>query len=251
MGRHERLLSIVSPLALLVAWEVIVQLGLVDRRFIAAPSVIVRELVAMTASGELPRHLGVSLMRIALGFVLGVVPAIVVGLWMGLSRPVRAVVDPLISATYPIPKIAILPLVMVFLGIGEASKVAIVAIAAFFPVIVNTYTGVVTLDRVYLDVAKSFRAKRTLVFRRVVLPGALPVIFAGLRLALGVCLIIIVSAEFVAAREGIGFLIWSSWETLVIEKMFVGLLVIAVIGTVFTLLLREVQAWAIPWKSER
>ncbi len=248
--RHERLLSIVSPLALLALWELVVQLSLVDRRFIAAPSLIGRELVAMALSGELTRHVLASLLRIAGGFVLGVVPAVLLGLWMGLSRPVRAVVDPLIAATYPIPKIAILPLVMVFLGIGEASKVAIVAIAAFFPVAINTYTGVATVDRIYLDVAQSFRATRALTFRRVVLPGALPVIFAGLRLALGVCLIVIVSAEFVAAREGIGFLIWSSWETLVIEKMFVGLLVIAVIGTVFTVILREIQAWAIPWKVD-
>ena len=247
---RERLLSILSPLALLVLWEAVVQAGLVDRRFIAAPSRILVELGKMAASGELARHVLASLGRIAGGFLLGVVPGILLGLWMGLSRPVRAVIDPLISATYPIPKIAILPLIMVFLGIGEASKVAIVAIAAFFPVIVNTYTGVATLDRIYLDVARSFGASRRLVFRRVVFPGALPVIFAGIRLALGVCLIIIVSAEFVAAREGIGFLIWSSWETLVIEKMFVGLLVIAVIGTVFTLLLREVQTWAIPWKTD-
>lgn len=248
--RRERILSLASPLALLLLWELAVRAQLVDRRFIAAPSLILVEIWKMAASGELFRHLLVSLGRIAGGFLIGVAPAVLLGLWMGLSRPVRAVIDPLVAALYPIPKIAILPLVMVFLGIGEASKVAIVAIAAFFPVIINTYTGVVNVERIYLDVARSFGAGRGLIFRRVVFPGALPVIFAGVRLALGVCLIVIVSAEFVAAREGIGFLIWSSWETLVIEKMFVGLLVIAAIGTASTVLLREAQAWAIPWKAD-
>ena len=251
MKSGERWLSLGSPLLLLVLWEVSVQAGWLDPRFIAAPSIILFKLWQMLGSGELLRHLGASLMRIAAGFVIGVVPAVLLGLWMGLSRPVRAIVDPLIGAIYPIPKIAILPLLMVLLGIGEASKIAVVAISAFFPVIVNTYTGVVNVERIYLDVAQSFGASRALVFRRVVFPGALPVIFAGIRLALGVCLIVIVSAEFVAARDGIGFLIWSSWETLVIEKMFVGLLVISVIGTLMNIGLKELQGWAIPWQVEQ
>jgi ABC-type nitrate/sulfonate/bicarbonate transport system permease component len=250
MKGRERLLSILSPLLLLAVWEVAVRAGLVDRRFIAAPSIILVALWDMLASGELARHVGISLWRIAAGFGIGVVPAVLLGLWMGLSRPVRAVIDPLIAAVYPIPKIAILPLLMVFFGIGESSKIAVVAISAFFPIVINTYAGVANIERVYLDVAQSFGASRALVFRRVVFPGALPVIFAGIRLALGVCLIVIVSAEFVAARSGIGFLIWSSWEMLLIDKMFVGLLVIAVIGTLLTILLREIQRWAIPWRSE-
>lgn len=250
MKGRERLLSILSPLLLLAVWEISVRAGLVDRRFIAAPSIILIALWDMLVSGELMRHLGASLGRIAAGFAIGVVPAVLLGLWMGISRPVRAVVDPLIAAVYPIPKIAVLPLLMVFFGIGEGSKIAVVAISAFFPVIINTYAGVANVDRIYLDVARSFGAGRALVFRRVVFPGALPVIFAGIRLALGVCLIVIVSAEFVAARSGIGFLIWSSWETLLIDKMFVGLLVIAVIGTLVNILLREIQARAIPWQSE-
>lgn len=251
MNGRERWLSVGSPLLLLVLWEISVQAGWLDRRFIAAPSLILGELWRMLASGELLRHLAASLGRIAAGFAIGVVPAILLGLWMGLSRPVRAIIDPLIGAIYPIPKIAILPLLMVLLGIGEASKIAVVAISVFFPVIVNTYAGVTTVERIYLDVAQSFGAGRALVFRRVVFPGALPVIFAGIRLALGVSLIVIVSAEFVAARDGIGFLIWSSWETLVIEKMFVGLLVISIIGTLLNVALKELQRWAIPWQTER
>lgn len=250
MNNRERWLSVGSPLLLLLLWELAVRAGWLDARFIAAPSLILVRLWQMVLSGELLRHVSASMERIVAGFVIGVIPAILLGLWMGLSRPVRAIVDPLIGAIYPIPKIAILPLLMVLLGIGEASKIAVVAISAFFPVIVNTHTGVATVDRIYLDVAQSFGASRALVFRRVVFPGALPVIFAGIRLALGVCLIVIVSAEFVAARDGIGFLIWSSWETLVIEKMFVGLLVISVIGTLMNIGLKELQRWAIPWQRD-
>ena len=114
---------------------------------------------------------------------------------MGLSRYVRAALDPIVAATFPIPKIAILPLIMLYLGIGEASKIAIIAIAVVYLVLINTMVGVLTIDRVYFDVAKSYNAPWRKLFTRVIIPGAAPMIFAGLRLSLGVSLIVIVSAS--------------------------------------------------------
>jgi NitT/TauT family transport system permease protein len=247
----ERLLAIGSPVALLVLWQILSWLKVLDARFIPSPLTIFEGGVVLIRSGELWTHLSASLWRLAGGFLIGTIPGIALGLVMGLSRYVRAALDPIVAATYPIPKIAILPLVMLYLGIGETSKIAIIAIAVVYLVLINTMVGVLTIDAIYFDVAKSYNAPWRKLFTRVIIPGALPLIFAGLRLSLGVSLIVIVSAEFVAAKAGIGYLIWSSWETLVIENMFVGIIVITVLGVVSTFLLKELERVLIPWRRER
>jgi ABC-type nitrate/sulfonate/bicarbonate transport system permease component len=247
----ERLLAVGSPVALLVLWQILSWLKVLDARFIPSPLTIFEGGVVLIRSGELWTHLSASLWRLAGGFLIGTIPGIALGLVMGLSRYVRAALDPIVAATYPIPKIAILPLVMLYLGIGEASKIAIIAIAVIYLVLINTMVGVLTIERVYFDVAKSYNAPWRKLFTRVIIPGAAPMIFAGLRLSLGVSLIVIVSAEFVAAKAGIGYLIWSSWETLVIENMFVGIIVITVLGVVSTFLLKELERVLMPWRREQ
>jgi len=247
----ERLLAIGSPVALLVLWQILSWLKVLDARFIPSPLTIFEGGIVLIRSGELWTHLSVSLWRLAAGFVVGAVPGIALGLIMGLSRYVRAALDPIVAATFPIPKIAILPLIMLYLGIGEASKIAIIAIAVIYLVLINTMVGVMTIEAIYFDVAKSYNAPWRKLFTRVIIPGAAPMIFAGLRLSLGVSLIVIVSAEFVAAKAGIGYLIWSSWETLVIENMFVGIIVITVLGVVSTFLLKELERFLMPWSREQ
>jgi ABC-type nitrate/sulfonate/bicarbonate transport system permease component len=247
---HERMLAIGSPVLLLVVWELLVRAKFLDARFVPAPSTIFETAWQMILSGELWEHVRASLLRLAGGFVVGVVPGIAIGLVMGLNRYVRAALDPLVAATFPIPKIAILPLLMLAFGIGEASKIAVIAIAVVYLALINTMLGVVTLDRVYFEVARNYGAPWRKLFTRVIIPGALPHIFAGLRLSLGVSLIVIVSAEFVAAKSGIGYLIWTSWESLVIEKMFVGIIVITLLGVVFNAILKEVERLCIPWRNE-
>jgi len=248
---QERLLAIVSPLALLAVWQLMSWMKMLDTRFIPSPVTIGEGAYKLVESGELWVHLGVSLWRLLMGFIVAALPGILIGLIMGLSRWARAVLDPIVAATFPIPKIAILPLIMLFLGIGESSKIAIVAIAVIYLVLINTMVGVMTIDPVYFDVAKNYGAPWHKLFTRVIIPGALPLIFAGLRLGLGVSLIVIVAAEFVAAKSGIGYLIWTSWETLIIENMFVGIIVITVLGVVTTFILREIERALIPWRKER
>ena len=170
---------------------------------------------------------------------------------MGLYRPIRTAIDPLISATYPIPKSAILPLVLLIFGLGEMSKIVMVALGVFYPVVINTITGVLQIDRIYLDVGKNFRASRWQTFRTIALPGALPSIMAGVKIGVGLGLILIAISEMVGAKTGIGFMIWDAWQVLSVETMYVGLLVIAIIGFVLTLILNEVESWLLPWRRER
>ena len=249
-----RLLSVLSPLLLLALWEFFARVGTIDTRFFPAPSTIFETFVQMlrpTAQfpqGELWANLSASLQRIVIGFLIGAVPGIIIGLAMGLFGPIRAIVQPLIDGTFPIPKIAILPLFIMVFGIGEDSKYAIIATAVIYLVLINTAAGVRNIDKIYLDVGKNYHASRWMMFRDVALPGALPMILAGLRVGMGVALLVIVAAEFVGAKSGVGYLIWTSWQVFQVEKMYVGLLVTAILGFAAAVLLNWMDHVLIPWR---
>ena len=251
METKERLLSIVSPVALLVLWQILSWVGALDPRFVPSPIGIGAAAYGLLLDGELMHHIWISLLRVAAGFVVGAIPGMAIGLAMGISRWARAAIDPVVAALFPIPKISLLPLIMLYLGIGEASKVALVALAVIFLVLINAMAGVLAIDPIYFDVAKNYGASRRKLWTRIVIPGALPMIFVGMRLGIGVAFIVIVAAEFVAARSGIGYLIWTSWEVMRIENMFVGIIVITVLGVLSTFLLRELERLVIPWRKER
>jgi NitT/TauT family transport system permease protein len=248
-NNREQLLGILSPVALILLWELAARLEWIDTRFFPAPSSVVATFGELIQSGELWLHTWASVQRLFWGFLVGGIPALLLGVLMGLYRPVRAAIDPLISATYPIPKSAILPLVLLIFGLGEMSKVVMVALGAFYPIVINTLVGVVNLDRIYLDVGHNFRASKWQVFRTIALPGALPSIMAGIKLAMGMGLILIAISEMVAANDGIGFMIWNAWQVLTVDTMYVGLLVIAILGFVFSVILDQIERWLIPWKS--
>jgi ABC-type nitrate/sulfonate/bicarbonate transport system permease component len=247
---RERLLYFISPIGLLVVWELLLKAGYGDPRFIPPPSAIAVRFWHLATNGELATHVGATLYRVAFGFVLGSVPAVAVGLLMAMFKPVRIFFDPLIAALFPIPKIALAPLLLLAFGFGDASKVALVAIAVFFPVIVNTYVGAANIEKIYWDVARNYGASQTVMFSRIVFFGALPTIFAGLRIAVAVSFIVLVAAEFVATKIGIGYLIWNSWELLQVDTMFVGIVTIGVLGLITSVALREIERKAIPWKSD-
>jgi ABC-type nitrate/sulfonate/bicarbonate transport system permease component len=244
----ERILSLLSPIILLLIWEAASWAGKIDLRFFPAPSAIFTEMEHMIESGELWMHLSISLQRIGVGFLIGAVPGIVIGLGVGLFAPVRALVQPLIDSTFPIPKIAILPLFIMIFGLGEESKYAIIATGVIYMVLINTAAGVRNIDKIYLDVGRNYHAGKWMMFTDIALPGALPLIVAGLKLGMGVALLVIVSAEFVGAKSGIGYLIWTSWQVFQVEKMYVGLLVSAILGFGVAVLLEYLEQVLIPWK---
>ena len=246
---RERLLSLISPIGLLVLWQVLLMAGFGDRRFIPAPTDIAVRFAALVANGELATHVLVTLYRVFAGFFIGVVPAIAVGLLMAMFKPVRVFFDPLIAALFPIPKIALMPLLLLAFGFGDASKIALVVIAVFFPVVVNTYVGAANIEKIYWDVGKNFGASQRVMFTRVVFFGALPMIFAGLRIALAVSFIVLVASEFVASKTGIGYLIWNSWELLQVDTMFVGIVTIGILGLITSAAFQEIERKVIPWKA--
>ncbi len=246
----ERLISITSPVLLLIAWEGLGRAGLLDQRFFPVPTAIVSTFVRLLSNGELLGHTTISLSRVAAGFAFGAIPALALGIAMGLSRYVRAALKPMVGALYPIPKTAIFPLLLLIFGIGESSKYAFVAIGVFFVVLLNTMAGVLSIDKVYFDVGKNFGASRRNVFFTIAFPGALPLIFAGLRLAWGNALLLVVVAELLAARNGLGAFIWNAWQTFTVEAMYVGVVTISLIGYLSFLIFDELERWLIPWKTQ-
>jgi ABC-type nitrate/sulfonate/bicarbonate transport system permease component len=248
MSALDRSLSVLTPLALLAIWEIAAGFGAIDTAFFPAPTAILAEFYDMLRTGELFNHTMISLVRIIVGFSIGTAIGIALGLAIGLNKTVAAMFQPLIDMTFPIPKVGLLPLVIILFGLGEASKYVIIAISCFYLVVINTVAGVRQIDRIYLDVGRNYHANRRLMFMDVALPGALPTIMAGVKISMGVSLIIIVSAESLAAKSGIGFLIWTSWQVFQVEKMYVGLFVSALLGLGFTVLLNWVERKLIPWK---
>jgi NitT/TauT family transport system permease protein len=232
---------------ILIAWEVAGRIGMLNPLFFPVPSLIFMEFFSMVKDGEIQDNLSITLLRMFGGFLIGAVSGLVVGLWMGTSEKVRILLDPVISATYPIPKLAIFPLLMVIFGIGELSKIMAIAIGCFFIVVLNTMAGVRNINKVYFDIAKNYGASRSKVFSRVVLPASLPMIFNGIRIALGMCLIIVVGVEFLSANHGIGAMIWYSWQTFDIEKLYVGIFICAILGIIFTVVLKLLEKRIIPW----
>ena len=240
--------SVASILCLLAIWELICQSGVVSSLFLPAPSAIINALLEMIADGEIGVSLAASLYRILAGFFVGSLIGLAVGLVTGTSALMDKIGTPIVNAIYPIPKIALLPLFILWLGIGELSKVTIIALGVFFPVAMNTYSGVKNVDTLLLKVAASFNASWWMTMKSVVLPNALPIIFAGLRLAAGTSLLLLVAAEMIAAQVGIGALILHYGDLMITDKLMAGVIVLSLLGLVFNLILQFVERKAIPWK---
>lgn len=242
-------IAFVSPSLMLVLWELLARYNVVDVRLFSCPTLIMQTLIPLVKSGELFLHLAVSAQRILLGFLCGALPGIALGLTMGLFPPVRAALMPIVSATFPIPKLAIMPLILIVFGLGEASKVFTIAIGVFYLVLINTLTGVMNISQIYLDVARNFGATRWQFYRTVALPGALPMVFAGLKLGMGTALLLIVAAELSAAQSGVGWMVWRAYDMFDIERMFSALITLAVLGYVLANALEWLERRVIPWRG--
>lgn len=235
------------PLLIILLWELCSRLGVVDPRFFPAPTAILGTFWDMLTSGELIEDIAITLSRIGIGFVMGAVPGIVLGLLLGSVRPLRQLLEPILASLLPIPKIAIFPLLLLIFGLGETSKYLIVAIGVFFYIFFNTLTGVMQTPPLFNDVARACGASRFQMRLTVSLPYALPSIFTGIRLATGGAFVIIAAAEFVGSSSGLGYLIWSAWSAFAVAKMYVGIVTISMLGYGFTMLEGVIERRLVPW----
>lgn len=237
-----------SPVALLLLWELGSRTGLIPERTLAAPSAVLRTLIEMTLSGELPSNLFVSFLRAAAGLLIGVGLGVACALAAGLSRAGELAIDPIMQIKRTIPPLALTPLFIVWFGIGETPKVALIAFATVFPVYLNLYSGIRGVDLRLLDAAKSFGLSRWDQIWHVVLPSALPSLLVGLRYSISISVLILVVAEQINASAGLGYLINNARDFMRTDIIVVCLMVYAMLGLGADWLVRTVEARALVWR---
>ncbi len=245
----ETALPTLTVVLVLAIWEALVRLRGIAPIFLPAPSSIAVYLWRMIVDGSMEYNLGITLLRILVGFLLAAVAGILLGVLMGMSRLVARVADIWIAAFYPLPKISLIPLLIIWLGTGEAYKIVISVISAFFPIVMSTYSGIRQVDRGLIKAAKDLGADRRQIQLKVVIPAAIPHILSGLQLGMGVTIILIVAAEMIggSSEGGMGYLLINAGQVMETEKVFASLFALAVMGAVII----KLQQWAdrkiAPW----
>jgi ABC-type nitrate/sulfonate/bicarbonate transport system permease component len=241
---------LVAPGLLIVAlvmWQIAMQFEHPD--FVLSPLEIARHFVEALWSGELLPHVGASLARSLPGFALGSLIGIGLGLLAGVARSLDQLLSPVVFLTYPVPKIVFLPIVMLWVGIGDVSKIVVIALACFYPCFINAYYGARGTSRIMVWSGLNMGAGRAQIFGKVVMPGALPLVFAGLRVSLALSFILLFSAEMINARSGLGFLIRQSESSLRFDLMYVAITTVAVLGYASDQLLLLVRRRALAWQE--
>jgi ABC-type nitrate/sulfonate/bicarbonate transport system permease component len=247
---REVAIPLATSLVAVGLWEALVHAGFLRAAFFPAPTDIGRTFLGLAASGEVWAHAGTTLARLIASFLLALIPGTALGLAMGWWRAVRTAADPLARLLFPIPSIAFFPVVIFYLGLSEWGLLLTAAVTPFLLITIQAAAAVEALERTLLEAGRNYGATGWRLFMRVILPAALPRLFTGYRLALGVGFIVTVAVEMVAVRRGLGGFLWHSWQILRIEEMYVGLLLIALLGVLVTYGLEVLGDRLMPWKVD-
>ncbi|HGN9370556.1 TPA: taurine ABC transporter permease TauC [Citrobacter pasteurii] len=248
-------LSLGTLVVILAVWWTVAALQLISPLFLPAPGQVLQKLITIAGpqgfmDATLWQHLAASLARIVIALLAAVLLGVPVGIAMGLSPTIRGILDPIIELYRPVPPLAYLPLMVIWFGIGETSKILLIYLAIFAPVAMSALAGVRSAQQVRVRAAQSLGASRVQVLWFVILPGALPEILTGLRIGLGVGWSTLVAAELIAATRGLGFMVQSAGEFLATDVVLAGIAVIAVIAFILELGLRALQRRLTPWHGE-
>lgn len=235
-------------LILLIVWELTSVFKLVDPFFLPPVRSIAASGATLVESGDLLRHLGSSAWRLALGYGLGVVLAIAMGLVIGYYREAYKAFSPLIELLRPLPSAALIPVAILFLGIGDGMKIFIISWAAFFPVVINTSDGVRGVDPILLDTARTFQLTEWEIFRSVLIPASAPQVVTGMRVSLGIAIILVVISEMVAGNTGIGYLILNAQRSFEVPAMFAAIFVLAICGYFLSQMFIWIERGKLRWR---
>ncbi|MFC4055846.1 ABC transporter permease [Actinomadura syzygii] len=241
-------LRAVSPPALLILWQVASSTGLLSDRLLPAPATVARTAATLTADGTLGDAVAVSLQRALIGFALGAAAGLALALAAGLSRAGEGLLDPPLQMLRALPLFGLIPLFILWFGIGETPKVILVAFGVLFPIYLNTYAGIRGVDAKLAEVGRVLQLGRIALIRHIVLPGALPQALVGLRQSLGVAWLALIVAEQINASKGLGFMINDAREFLRVDIVVLGLLVYAVLGLATDALVRLAERRALSWR---
>jgi ABC-type nitrate/sulfonate/bicarbonate transport system permease component len=243
--------SVASPLVLLVLWEIGARAGWLDARILPPPTIVAWTIYDMIQHDQLLENTGITVARFAAGMVVGTIPGVLLGLTMGLFRWVRVILNPLVAILYPVPRIAMFPLVLILVGLNETSNMIMIAIGPFFTMLITAMGAVMNVERIYLDVAKNFGVKPRHLYFTVTLPAVLPALMSGLLVSLGLALLGTVAVEFLVGNEGLGYVIWNSWQVLSLSRSMAGLVMAALLGAICYLLMDWLERWITPWQQTK
>jgi NitT/TauT family transport system permease protein len=249
-SKKERLVPVAIVVVFLLTWEWLAQSGRVSTLFFPAPTKSVATLYEWGKSGELASEFMVTFSRVVLGFLYGGGIGLLTGLLLGYSRRLRTMFDPLIAALHPVPKLAVLPIILIVFGIGEESRLILISFSTFFPMFINSMAGVLQINPIYFEVAQNYGASRWQTFRKVVVPGSLPIVLSGARLALNLSLSITMAIELRFANDGLGTVLWLAWETLRTSLLYATVVILAIMGIVFNWSLIAAKKRLAPWHQE-
>jgi sulfonate transport system permease protein len=235
------------PAGLIVVWQILSQVGIISTRILPAPTEIVEAAVRLTLSGELIRNVGISLYRALAGFLIGGSIGLSLGVLNGLSRPAERLLDSSLQMIRNIPHLALIPLVILWFGIGDSARIFLVALGVFFPIYINTFAGIRAIDPNLLEMGRVYGLSRKQLFWQIVLPGALPNLLVGLRYALGLMWLTLIVAETIAANSGIGYMAMNAREFMQTDVVLMSILLYALLGKVADSIVRVLEQWWLPW----
>jgi sulfonate transport system permease protein len=246
-GAYDRLVPWVVPMALMALWQLVASVGWISTRVAPAPSAVVEAAFRLARSGELFDDMGVSFARAAVGFAIGGTIGLALGLLNGLSPAASRALDSTLQMVRNVPHLALIPLVILWFGIGEEAKIFLVAFGAFFPVYLNTYHGVRTVDPDLLEMARVYGLTRVELFRQVIFPGALSSILVGIRYALGFTWLTLIVAETIAATSGIGYMTMNARDFLQTDVVVLGILIYALLGKLADVATVAIERHCLKW----
>jgi len=247
---RELTIPLATSLIALATWEVLVHAGFLRAAFFPPPTNIASTFLGLAVGGELWVNAGTTLGRLIVSFLMALIPGTALGLAMGWWIGMRLTADPLVKLLFPIPSIAFFPVVIFYLGLSEWGVLLTAAITPFLLIAVQSASAVESLERTLLEAGRNYGAHGRQLFLRVILPAALPRLFIGYRLALGVGFIVTVAVEMVAGKHGLGGFLWHSWQILRIEEMYVGLMLIGFLGILVTYGLEALADRLMPWQVD-
>ena len=245
--RLERIGYIASPLIVIMIWKIVTYLRIFNPVILPSPESIGQAFLSELISGELLKHIQISLFRVFLGFGIGSAMAVSLGLLIGWSEKAKSFVDPIVEIVRPIPPMAWIPLSILWFGIGELPKIFIIILGVFFPVLTNTVVGVRSIEKGLLKLARSMGLKGFTLFKEVIVVGASPFIITGLRIGLGFGWMCLVTAELIAAQAGLGYMIEEAKMLLLTNKVILGMLTIGFLGILIDRLIMRLEKIVLPW----
>jgi sulfonate transport system permease protein len=235
------------PVGILVAWQAASQFGWLSTRVLPEPWAVLKAFVSLAVSGEIWQHVTVSTARALAGLAVGGGLGLVLGLLTGTFRVAETLLDSTFQMVRNIPALALIPLVILWFGIDETAKLFLVSVGVFFPIYLNTFHGIRSVDKGLIEMAKSYGLTGWALYRHVILPGALPSVLVGLRFSLGLMWVLLIVAETISAQAGIGYLTMNAREFLQTDVVLVGILLYALLGKLADVLAKGLERWWLRW----